>query len=306
MLNRRILRIKAFKTIYSLAENRSMSVADALKELDASCEATRDLYLFLLDVVPALTVEARTRIEAARAKFHPTEEELHPNMKFAENRVAKILSQDPDFLKQTEKRKLSWDQFDVLLRSLYDSIRTKEYYEKYMNSGEDSLKEDAALWRHIFEEEFEDNEELWKILEDLSIWWTDDVAYALTYCCHAMDDLGAGKPWRLPELYLSQMPGREGMESDKDFVRSIVRRAVQDFEKDFEVVASLTPKWDADRLCTTDIALIVCGMAESASFPAVSPKIIINEYVEISKYYSTPDSRAFVNGLLNKLIINNA
>ena len=69
-----------------------------------------------------------------------------------------------------------------------------------------------------------------------------------------------------------------------------------------EEIAKLTPKWDINRICTTDLALIVTGMAEAAAFPSIAPKIIMNEYVEISKFYSTPESKAFVNGLLDKLI----
>ena len=117
-----------------------------------------------------------------------------------------------------------------------------------------------------------------------------------------MDDFAAGKRWALPELYLSQLPGQEGKDSDRDFVVGIVRKAVATYQKSVEEIAKLTPKWDINRICTTDLALIVTGMAESAAFPSIAPKIIMNEYVEISKFYSTPESKAFVNGLLDKLI----
>lgn len=305
MLNRRILRIKAFKTVYALAEKPSSTVSELLSELEADCQATRDLYLFMLAVVPALTTEAKSRIEAAQSKFNPSEEELHPNLKFVDNRIARIISEDPDFQKLISKKKMNWDQYDVLLRNVYDSIRSKQYFADYMSSGTGSLSEDAALWKHVFEQEFEDNTQLAQILEDISLWWSDDLAYALSYCVRAMDDFAAGKQWRLPELYLSQMPGGETKESDRDFVRSIVSHAVCGFEKDVQAVSELTPKWDKERICITDMALIVCGMSEAEAFPSTSPRIIINEYVEISKYYSTPESRAFVNGLLNKLLITN-
>lgn len=302
MLNRRILRIKAFKTVYALAENPEMTQAEALDQLEASCQATRDLYLFMLALVPALTSEAKTRIEAARAKFHPTEEEKYPNMKFAENAIAPLLSEDPDFRKLVDKKKLGWDQYDAFLWHLYDSVKASAYYADYMASPERGIEADAKLWISIFENELVDNKDLEDILEGLSIWWNDDLAYALTYCCRAMDDFAAGKRWALPELYLSQLPGQEGKDSDRDFVVGIVRKAVASFSKSVEEIAKLTPKWDINRICTTDLALIVTGMAESAAFPSIAPKIIMNEYVEISKFYSTPESKAFVNGLLDKLI----
>lgn len=304
MLNRRILRIKAFKTVYALAENPEMTKAEALSQLEASCQSTRDLYLFMLALVPALTQEAKDRIEAARAKFHPTEEEKHPNMKFAENAIAPLLAEDPDFRKIVEKKKLGWDQYDAFLWHLYDEVKASDYFAAYMADPERSIESDARLWVSIFENALVDNKELEEIIESLSIWWNDDLAYSLTYCCHTVGDLASGKRWVMPELYLSQMPGQEGKESDRDFVVNIVSRAVLDYRKSVAKIAELTPKWDIGRICTTDLALIVTGMAEAAAFPAMAPKIIMNEYVEISKFYSTPESKAFVNGLLDKLIGN--
>lgn len=305
MLNRRILRIKAFKTVYALAENPSLTTSEAIAQLDKSCQATRDLYLFMLALVPALTAQVSQRIEAARAKFHPTEEEKNPNLKFVENSIAPLIGADPDFQKITSKKKLSWDQYDAFLWHLYDAIKEEQYFKDYMADPERGIEKDAVLWTRIFERELVDNAELEEILESESIWWNDDLAYALTYCCHAVEELAQGKPWRLPELYLSQMPGQEGKDSDKDFIEKVLSRAVADYSADIAEIDRLTPKWDIDRICATDLALIVCGMAEAAAFPAMPARIIMNEYVEISKFYSTPQSRAFVNGLLDKLINNN-
>jgi len=300
MLNRRILRIKAFKTIYSYAENPSMTLKEAEAQLERSCEATRDLYLFLLSIIGSLTAEASARIEAARSKFNPSEEERNPNMKFVENSIAPLLAGDPDFVKLVARKKLVWEQYDVLLRHLYDNIRSREYYSAYMADSARSIKQDAELWADIFATEFDDNPELEEILEDLSIWWNDDLEYALNWCCRTMDNLGRGRRWDLPALYLSEIQG--SAESDYAFVVGIVRKGVSSFDKYYERVAALTPKWDKNRICSTDLSLIVAGLAENEAFPNIPEKVTINEFVEISKFYSTPESRAFVNGLLDRII----
>lgn len=305
MLNRRILRIKAFKTIYSYAENPGLSLKDAEALLDHSCESTRDLYLFLLAVIGPLTEEAKVRIETSRNKFNPTEEELHPNMKFTRNRLATVLAQDPDFGKLISRKKISWDQYDVLLRHLYETIRERKYFKDYLASEQDSLEEDAKLWAKIFEREFEDNTELADILEDLSIHWADDLSYALIWCCKTMQSMAQGNVWSLPPLYQSELPGNEGRDSDKAFVTNLVRKAYANFATYSQMVAERTPKWDKNRICATDLSLIVCGLAEAEAFPGIGYRTTINEYVEISKYYSTPESRSFVNGLLDKLINKN-
>ncbi|MBR4821910.1 MAG: hypothetical protein IKZ71_02030 [Bacteroidales bacterium] len=303
MLNRRILRIKAFKAIYSFTENQSASLKELEAQLDRSLESTRDLYLFLLSCVQPLTNEAISRIEAARGKFNPTEEELHPNMKFTTNLIAPLLDGDPDLQKLLQKKKFSWDQYDVLLRHLYESIRSKDYFVDYLNNGSaNTLKEDAELWVKIFENEFEDNAELESILEDLSIWWNDDLSYSLSWCCRTMDQFAKGKPWNLPPLFMSDLDKSGSKDSDKAFVVKLLRAAVNGFDRYISEIAAITPKWDRSRICVTDLALIVCGMAEAEAFDNIAPKVTINEYVEISKFYSTPESRAFVNGILDKLI----
>jgi len=292
MLNRRILRIKAFKVLYSYAENPSMDLKEAQRQLRLSCEATRDLYLFLLALVRPLTEEAAARIEAARTKFNPTEEERNPNLRFVRNRIAPLLSDDPDFSKIVSRRKLSWDQYDAFLRKLYESVRSKDWFKAYLESDDDSLAADAALFTRIFEEELEDNEDLEAILEDLSIYWNDDLAYALTWCCHAMEDFARGRRWRLPEL----------VPAGDSFAEDLVAAAFSGFGRYSAMVADSVDKWDKDRLFTTDLALIVTGIAEADHFKDIPARVTINEYVEISKYYGTPKSRSFVNGLLDKLI----
>lgn len=294
MLNRRILRVKVFKTVFARAENPSMTLAEGQAQFDALCQGTRDLYLLMLALAPALTREAASRIAAAKAKFHPSEEEKNPNLKFVENGLAKILDEDPDFNKIISKKKLSWEQYDVFLWHLYDSIRQKDYFKSYMESSSRSLQEDAALWVRIYEEELVDNDELESILEELSIWWNNDLAYSLTTCCQTMEALAGGRQWSMPELV-----------ADKDFAYALLRRAFNDFDRDVQKISDATPKWDIARVCTTDLALIICGVAEADAFPSMAKKIIVNEYVEISKYFSTPESKGFVNGVLDNLITSN-
>ncbi len=302
MLNRRILRIKAFKVLYSYAENQSMTLAEAESLLEASCEATRSLYLFMLDIIPYLTAEARTRIENAQKKFNPTEEERNPNLKFTRNLISPLLEQDPDFQKIISRRKLSWEPYDALVRSVYDSICTKDYFKEYMASPESSIAEDAALLIRIFEEEFVDNDELAKILEDMSILWCDDLAYSLTTCCDTLKSLAKGYRWSLPPLYRSEMDLSKNAESDKAFIYKLLRTSFACFGKYAPLVAGNTTQWEKDRLFTVDTVLIVMGLSEAKAFPAMPLRVTINEYVEISKFYSTPKSRSFVNGLLDRLI----
>ena len=302
MLNRRILRIKAFKVLYSNAIAENMSLAQAQSQLDVACEATRDLYIYMLGIVSPLTKIARERIESAKTKFNPTEEELNPNVKFAENALAKLLDADVDFQKILSKKKLSWDQYDIFLKKVMNSIASKDYFAEYMASETSSLKEDCRLFTRIFEEEFVDSEDLERILEDKSIYWNDDLAYALTWCCKTLKSFEKGESWKLLPLYQSELISGPEVESDKAFVRKLLQSAFAGYDRYFSMISESVTGWEKERLFSTDVALIVMGLAEASSFPTIPVKVTINEYVEISKFYGTQKSRSFVNGLRDRLI----
>jgi N utilization substance protein B len=302
MLNRRILRIKAFKVLYSSVLAGNMSLAEAEAQLELSCEATRDLYIYMLGIVSPLTKIAQERIEAGKSKFNPTEEERNPNMKFAENALAKFLDEDVDFQKVFKKKKFEWMQYDLFLKKVMTSVASKEYYAEYMASDDKSLAEDCKLFTRIFEEEFVDSEELEKILEDKSLYWNDDLAYSLTWCCKTLKNIAKGESWSLIPLYQSEMLKGEGVESDKLFVRRLLKASFAGYERYSAMVAESVSGWEKERLFSTDVVLVVMGLAEAASFPTIPVKVTMNEYVEISKFYGTPKSRSFVNGLLDKLV----
>lgn len=304
MLNRRILRIKAFKVLYSSVLAENMTLAHAESQLDASCEAARDLYIYMLGIVSPLTEVARQRIESAKAKFNPTEEERNPNMKFADNALAKLLDADPDFQKIFNKKKFSWQQYDLFLKKVMSSVAGKQYFADYMASPATGLAEDCKLFTRIFEEEFVDSEELEKILEDKSLYWNDDLAYSLTWCCKTLKSFAKGERWELPALYQSDMMTGEGVESDKLFARRLLQASFAGFDKYSAMIAENVSGWEKERLFSTDVVLIAMGLAEAVTFPTIPVKVSINEYVEISKFYGTPKSRSFVNGLLDRLIQN--
>lgn len=304
MLNRRILRIKAYKVLYGSVIAEGTSLAQAEAQLEQACEATRDLYVYMLSIIPSLTQVAKDRIDAAKSKLRPTEEDLNPNMKFAENGMARLIAEDVDLNKLLAKKKYSWAQYDILLKKVMTSVASKEYFAQYMESSERSLTEDCRLFTKIFEEEFDDNQDLEMILEEKSMHWVDDLPYALSWCCRSLKDFADGKSWSLLPLYQSEMKKGEDVESDKLFVRRLLQSSYAGYEKYSAMVAEAVSGWEKERLYLSDVVLVVMGLAEAVSFPTIPVKVTINEYVELAKYYGTPKSRAFVNGLLDRLVQN--
>ena len=294
MLSRRLIRIKAFKTLFAYEGSGSDNAVAAQKTLVESCDKVKDLYYFMLNISGSLIRVAEDKIAAGMQKFRPTEEEAHPNLKFVHNRFAALLSDDPEFGRYCQKRGLQWGEYEPFVRHVYNSLVTKDYYKNYMASGEDSFEEDCQLFSCIFQDEFEDNEELASILEDISLLWVDDLAFALNTVIAGIEETARKHRIVHPTTFLK--------EDDKEFALRLLAESIARYDEYFALLSEHLDNWKSDRLVSTDAALIVMGITEAVVFPTIPVKVTINEYVEIAKYYSTPNSRVFVNGVLDKII----
>ena len=223
-------------------------------------------------------------------------------MKFAENALATLLDNDVDFQKIYAKKKFSWSQYDLLLKKILTKVQSSDYYAEYMASPKRSLAEDCRLFIRIYEQEIDECEEIERLLEEKSINWNDDLGYALTWCCRTFKSLAGGQQWNLPPLYQSDMLAGADVESDKLFVKKLLRSSFANYQKYSGMIADSVQGWEKDRLFSTDVVLIVMGLAEAVSFPEIPIKVTLNEYVEISKFFGTPKSRSFVNGILDNLV----
>lgn len=294
MLNRRLIRIKVFKVLYSSAYSSSASFAEARNNLTLSCEKTLHLYYFMLNVAVALKEVANEKIENGLMKFNPTPEEKNPNRKFVENRFSALLEEDQEFVKFCEDHALLWqDDLYSFVRKLYTTVSGKEYFKNYMESEERSLKEDCELFSNIYMEEFEDDEDLASDLEDMSLYWMDDLGFVLNVILRNLDFLK--NRGRLPAVKVFMK------DDDKEFAYNLLKAAYTNYEKYMDMIYENVSNWDSERIVSTDLTLIVQGIAEAIAFPNIPVKVTINEYVEISKYYSTENSNVFVNGLLDKI-----
>ena len=310
MLNRRILRIQAFKVLFSSFMTNDKSLSDALGELELSCVATRDLYLYMLSIVSPLTKIARERMETAKNRINPTEEEKNPNTKFIDNQLTRFLEDHIDFNKIIQKKKFNWEPYDLYLRKTLTTIMEKEYFKNYMEAESFSLKEDCKLFIKIFESEFVNSLELEQILEEQSLYWNDDLAYSLTQVCESLKEIGKSNSWTLPLLYQSDIKKAKAkikgelidVDDDKTFVIKLFSAAYLNYNKYLEIVGGMVTNWDNNRLIGTDLSIIILGLSEAVTFPEIPVKVSINEYIDISRYYGGANSKTFVNGLLDKLI----
>ena len=294
MLSRRLIRVKVFKILFGRIIAGSDSLIGAENELVASCEKTLDLYCMMLQLPIALKKVAEERIEIGLKKFQPTPEEANPNRKFVENGFVQIPENDLKFLKLCEGKGLLWRDYETFVKRLYATISARDYFKEYMANEQRSIKEDAELFRNIYEQELEDNEMLEDILEETSLFWMDDLGYVLNTILKNMGTIVKKSSVDIPEVFQN--------EDDKTYAKKLLTQSLVKYDEYTKLIAEHVSNWDKERLVATDLALIVMGITEAVTFETIPLKVTINEFVDISKYYSTANSRIFVNGLLDKML----
>lgn len=293
MLTRRLLRVKAFKVLFSNMAQETPSIDKMKKELRFSCEKTQELYWFLLSICKPLVNVARERIEAGKRKYRATPEEANPNYRFVNNAFVELLFRNEEMENFCRKRGLVWSDYDFVVKRIFRSIAASDYYKEYMASPESSFERDCDLFIDIFSNEFEDNEEIAGIIEERSLYWLDDITFVLD---EIIRNIG-----KMRSTQKNVLPVEKA--EDIQYALKLLEESVLRYQEYSLLISENIENWDIDRLVSTDRTIIIMGITEAVVFETIPVKVTINEYVEISKYFGTPNSRIFVNGLLDSIIL---
>ena len=296
MINRVLIRLKIVQIIYAYYQNGGKNLETAEKELFFSLSKAYDLYNYLLLLIVTVTQYASKRIEMGKAKLRPTKEELAPNMKFVENRFAAQLEVNKQLNEFVETQKKTWINEEDFIKAFYNKIIESNIYKEYMAAETSSYAEDRELWRKLYKTFVFNNDELDALLEEQSLYWNDDKEIVDTFVLKTIkrfDEKNGAKQELLPEFK---------DEEDKDFARRLFRRAILNADYYLHLVSENARNWDLNRLTFMDSLIIQIALAEITSFPNIPISVSINEYLEISKLYSTPKSPAFINGLLDAVV----
>lgn len=296
MINRVLIRLKIIQVVYAYYKNSGKSIKAAEDEVFFSLSKAYDLYKFLLLLIAALTHYASDRIAFNMRKVRPTEEDINPNLKFVNNRIAVQIEQNEELKKFSEKSKLDWVNYSDFLRRLLDTIVESDIYKEYMASETSSYEEDRELWRKLYKNFIFDNEELDALLEELSLYWNDDKTIVDTFVLKTI------KRFNENEGAQQQLLPEYKDDEDIEFAHKLFKATIQNADVYREMMSDSSKNWDMTRLAFMDVVIMQTALAEVMTFPKIPLNVTLNEYVEIAKYYSTPKSSSFINGLLDTII----
>lgn len=293
MLNRRFLRIKVMQALYSFFQHEKADLAHFERDLFKSLDKIHELYLSILALIIDLHHMSMVMVDESKNKRLPNEADLNPNLKFVNNSLLKSLSENVELKKEIERRKISWqNDFDVV-RRIFNEIKNGELYKEYQESSIKSVEEDRNFLVNLITEHLSENDVLISLFEEKNIHWADDTFVAFNSVIRHFETYEG-------EFLLQPLLKDE--KDDLEFMSVLFKKTIIYKGQFEELIDKHTKNWDIERIANMDMLLMQMALAEILYLPNVPIKASLNEYIDISKEYSTPNSKTFVNGVLDKII----
>ncbi len=297
MINRRIIRIKVFQTLFAYFSGAFENIDEADKDLRHTFKRIYDLYHYILLLLVELNDYARRKAEIGKKKLNPTEEELNPNTKFLKNKLIEQLRENRQLNEYIQKNKFSWHNHTELLKHLYEKLTKSEDYKKYLAKQGVAYEDDKLILLYLIEIIMFESEMLYSTLEEISIYWIDNVDFVLLAVANTIDRMRIG--FDMNKRLLRMMKSHEDME----FAIKLLHTVILNHEEYIKIVEKNVINWDIDRIAIADRIIIYMAISELLNFPEIPIKVTLNEYIELAKTYGIPErSKVFVNGLLDKIV----
>lgn len=302
MLYRRHLRIKVLQALYSWYSGSNKDLPSGENQLFQSIDKLYELFIYQLSFLLEVKNFALFRMGENKKKYYPTKDDLNPNQKFAQNRALKLLEENKDFQKKVEELKINWKPEENIILKFYKMLREAGFYKKYMDDKRDSLEEDKKFLIKVVDRLMQDFDLLRSFYDEKDVYYSEGYDLCDVLLVKFIDSLSvkfnADKP--MPGIYTTQ-----GMKvnDDKLFVQKLYRKVILNDEQMSKTIREKSKSWDYDRIPMLDVILLKMAIVELKEMPTIPVKVTLNEYIELAKYFSTPKSKTFINGVLDKLIV---
>jgi len=297
MLNRRHIRIKVLQLLYAFFHSESDDLMKLERELDKSFKKTHDLYIHMLVLLVNLKSLAEQKIEMGKNKLLPSQEDLDPNTKFVDNQVLNLFSQNLALLEKVESDPIYWDDNPEIQSKLLRQIQDSDLYEDYMKNAKSSFIDDRKFISALFAEFIAPNEDLHSFLQEKSIYWSDDFASV------NLAVLKTIKSFKLESDKYARMLPLFKSDDDKQYASNLLKRTLVNSTEYKKYIVETASNWGEDRISDMDQLIMQMAICELLNFETIPVKVTLNEYIEVSKDYSSQKSKVFINGVIDKLVI---
>jgi len=278
------------QTLYALDSfTQPSKPGEPVRLLQKQFDQTRQLLTYILHFITEVARYAETDARNRASKHLPSAADLEVNTRIAGNQLLWKILEDTSLKAALEDDKVERFLDKELVRKIYLELVTTPEYELYIHAESREYKQEKAILEFIYTNLLIGKEEFTSHLEEIFNNWDDDCEMV-----HQLVQQYLAKPG---SFNFQQMVSPEKM----DFAKSLLNAVLDKGDITLEMIKPKLKNWDPERIATLDMILMQMGVCELLYFETIPPKVTINEYIDLAKEYSTPQSGQFVNGILDNI-----
>lgn len=290
MISRRNIRVKVMQTLYTcFTREGDITKEEAIRTLDKHIDQSRQLFVFLIYILTETARYAETDARQKASKHLPTAADLQINTKISGNLLLWQLLEQASYVKAVEEIKPELFGAEDWIKKLYAELVTTDLYKEYIEIEGREKKKEKEIIEFIFTDLMLPNEDFISFVEERFLHWEDDADMMNLLMLNLLQKPQTGD--------FQQFVSNEKLKFAKDLLLSVIEKeeVCNDYIKD------KLQNWDPERTAILDMILMRMGICEFLFFETIPPKVTINEYIDLAKDYSTPQSGHFVNGILDSI-----
>ena len=297
MLNRRHLRVKVLQVLYAYQQSENKDVKIYEKALIQSVESVYEMYIWLLSLLVEVADYSSISTGERANKFLPTKDDLNAVDQLENNLFIKSLQANPEYIDGVKKFKVDWSFDPEIRRSIFIALKSSPEFQDYIALENHSLRTDKDLIKHIFKKLILKSPGIEEVFEEKFINWPVDKDVLKAMVAKTFKNFDSDRP---DENKLAELC--PNWDEDRPYILDLFKKVVA-FEKEYQaLISQKTKNWDSERIAIMDTLLMRMALVELVHFPQIPIKVTMNEYIEISKEFSTPKSNSFINGILDKIL----
>ena len=297
MTSRRLIRIKVLQLLYAFGKKENPTLAEIERDLLKSMSKSSDLYYETLLLLTEIRRKAYLKIDAARNRRLASDIDLNPNTRFITNPIFDIIEKNKRFQNYINNNLISWNDDQETVLYFYNKLQEWPEYQQYMHRKEVTFEQHKQLVIDFFANIIIQDDLFFQTMEEKSIFWNDDFELVLSIVHKTLWHLQAHLNEDDNIFYPIYKP-----EEDTEFGRTLIRKTYNEYDKNVQLIDKFTYNWELERISDMEKLIMSCAISELKHFPSIPVKVTLDEYIEISKTYSSPKSGAFINGVLDKTV----
>ncbi len=297
MLSRRQIRIKVMQGAYAVLQNKEQTIDFQLNFLKGSIRDAYKLYVFQFNLMSELYHYVDKRLVKERNRYLKSEVSSVDAERLIKNKFWLNIINDQTLKAACETYQVSdWSMHQEYLKSIYEDLIQKDFYQDYMNAETVSFEIDKEFVLQLFKQVIAPNEKLYEKIEEQQLTWLDDLPLINTFILKWISNQDSGVDAFSIGDHLVESS------ADVDFGTELLEFILLRNEELAKEIEGKTPNWEQDRIADIDLILLKMAICELLHFNQIPVRVTINEYLEIAKEYSGPKSSIFLNGIMDKLL----